>query len=487
MSNEIRRRKLRDVIRGGMAVLLAVFLCFSMVPVVTFAEPMGEEPLQSTESRGTADETPAKTPASDTKDVPKTTDEATMGEEDVAMPGKSAEDAPKNPATNQSREGELGTQSLVTTNPTAGQGTQDEGDLAPGDGTATVGAEGVTLATQATNPYSGGHASSTWTAWQLAYDRVGVTLPNWGLDKTWYQKATAAGYPVGDVPRENAIAVWDGGTGLTDGHVAFVTQVNGSQMYVQEGNYNGAWHEGWVPTSGPETPQFGNYYTGNLIGFIYLNNPPMSGKARISVGSGPFVIRSAIGSLALDVAGASKENAANVQVWQRNDSAAQQFVISGNSGGYAVKNRSSGYVLDTWGGNVATNANVVQHADNGGKNQRWIFEDAGGGFVYIRNQLGYYLDVDGGKNANGTNVQTFSFNGSNAQKWKLEKPSLAYATVSGIGNQTYDGRAKTPGVTVTLAGVTLKAGTDYTVSYANNVNPGTATATVTGKGSYAGS
>ena len=92
MSNEIRRRKLRDAIRGGVAALLSVLLCFSMVPVVTFAEPMGEEPLQSTESRGTADETPAKTPASDTKDVPKTTDEATMGEENVATPGKSAED-----------------------------------------------------------------------------------------------------------------------------------------------------------------------------------------------------------------------------------------------------------------------------------------------------------------------------------------------------------------------------------------------------------
>ena len=51
---------------------------------------------------------------------------------------------------------------------------------------------------------------------------------------------------------------------------------------------------------------------------------------------------------------------------------------------------------------------------------------------------------------------------------------------------TYDGTAKKPGVTVTLAGQRLAEGTDYTVSYANNVNAGTATVTVTGKGSYTG-
>jgi uncharacterized repeat protein (TIGR02543 family) len=50
----------------------------------------------------------------------------------------------------------------------------------------------------------------------------------------------------------------------------------------------------------------------------------------------------------------------------------------------------------------------------------------------------------------------------------------------------YDGRAKAPGVTVTLNGSTLAKDTDYTVAYSDNVNAGTATATVTGQGGYAG-
>ncbi len=51
----------------------------------------------------------------------------------------------------------------------------------------------------------------------------------------------------------------------------------------------------------------------------------------------------------------------------------------------------------------------------------------------------------------------------------------------------YDGSAKRPAVTVTYGGKTLTSGTDYTAAYSSNVNAGTATVTVTGKGSYTGS
>ena len=51
----------------------------------------------------------------------------------------------------------------------------------------------------------------------------------------------------------------------------------------------------------------------------------------------------------------------------------------------------------------------------------------------------------------------------------------------------HDGKAKEPAVTsVVLDGKTLAEGTDYDVSYAGNVEAGTATVTVTGKGNYAG-
>lgn len=52
---------------------------------------------------------------------------------------------------------------------------------------------------------------------------------------------------------------------------------------------------------------------------------------------------------------------------------------------------------------------------------------------------------------------------------------------------TYTGYAITPDVVVTMNDRVLNRGTDYTVSYANNTNVGTASMTVTGLGSYSGS
>ena len=67
------------------------------------------------------------------------------------------------------------------------------------------------------------------------------------------------------------------------------------------------------------------------------------------------------------------------------------------------------------------------------------------------------------------------------------KVSLAKAKVTTAKTRyTYTGKALAPAVTVKLGGKTLKKGTDYTVSYAANKNPGTAQIVVKGKGAYNG-
>lgn len=65
--------------------------------------------------------------------------------------------------------------------------------------------------------------------------------------------------------------------------------------------------------------------------------------------------------------------------------------------------------------------------------------------------------------------------------------SLAQSyTVSDIPDQTYTGSAIEPEITVTDGEKTLTLGTDYTVSYSDNIHAGTAKATITGKGNYSG-
>ena len=58
--------------------------------------------------------------------------------------------------------------------------------------------------------------------------------------------------------------------------------------------------------------------------------------------------------------------------------------------------------------------------------------------------------------------------------------------VAKIPDKTWTGRAITPSVSITYLGRRLKRGTDYTLSYFDNVRVGTARVRITGKGRYKG-
>ena len=73
---------------------------------------------------------------------------------------------------------------------------------------------------------------------------------------------------------------------------------------------------------------------------------------------------------------------------------------------------------------------------------------------------------------------------------KVAATNISGATVTGIAARTYTGKAQTqsPAVKVKAGGQmrTLANGKDFTLTYKNNVNAGTATVTITGKGNYTG-
>ena len=79
-----------------------------------------------------------------------------------------------------------------------------------------------------------------------------------------------------------------------------------------------------------------------------------------------------------------------------------------------------------------------------------------------------------------------NYRGSVTRTFKINPLSIASASVTGLKSVTYTGRAISQTAVVKVGSGTLKAGTDYTVSYANNINAGTATVTITGRGSYSG-
>ena len=78
----------------------------------------------------------------------------------------------------------------------------------------------------------------------------------------------------------------------------------------------------------------------------------------------------------------------------------------------------------------------------------------------------------------GTVEKTFTIKG-------IDISGQGFAVTLSESEYTYDGKAKEPAVTVTKGTEKLR-GTDFTVKYENNVNPGTAKAIVTGAGIYTG-
>lgn len=79
------------------------------------------------------------------------------------------------------------------------------------------------------------------------------------------------------------------------------------------------------------------------------------------------------------------------------------------------------------------------------------------------------------------------FTGSTEKTFTINSAEISGCTFAPIADVTYNTNAHTPEVTVAISGRTLEADKDYTVSYASNVNAGTATVTVTGKGNFTGS
>ncbi|MBR3720887.1 MAG: hypothetical protein IKN09_04030, partial [Clostridia bacterium] len=79
-----------------------------------------------------------------------------------------------------------------------------------------------------------------------------------------------------------------------------------------------------------------------------------------------------------------------------------------------------------------------------------------------------------------------NYTGTRNVTFKIDQLNVSKLTIGTIANQTYTGKEIKPVVSVKNGNTVLKLNTDYTVSYKNNINAGTATATIKGKGNYTG-
>ena len=165
-------------------------------------------------------------------------------------------------------------------------------------------------------------------------------------------------------------------------------------------------------------------------------------------GNGYYSIRLASdNNMALDVAGASAKEGANIQVYKFNGSDAQLFSlekVDANrilpNGYYAMKSYADAKIAIEIANNSKNNGANVQLGTYSDRNkQKFYISYAGSGLYYIKNVRSLLnLDVAGASKTNGTNVWQYTRNTTNAQKWKPVGSTGVFYLKSALGNVAMD-------------------------------------------------
>lgn len=137
---------------------------------------------------------------------------------------------------------------------------------------------------------------------------------------------------------------------------------------------------------------------------------------------GIYTIQSAINpNYVLDVANGSTQNGGNIQLYQNNDTSAQQFKITHDSKGYVMfTNVKSGKVLDLNWGLAKNNSNIQQWDSNGSVAQKWIVKKNANSYTIVSGaDTNYVLDLEYGLTANCQNIYLYKNNNTTAQQWYI--------------------------------------------------------------------
>ena len=110
--------------------------------------------------------------------------------------------------------------------------------------------------------------------------------------------------------------------------------------------------------------------------------------------------------------------------------------------------------------------------------------------IALQQNIDYYVNYKNNRSIGTATVTVTgrgSYAGTKTATFRILGKDMANATVSSIGSQRYTGAEVCPGVTVKIGSYTLQKNVDYTLTYYNNIKPGTASITINSIGTYSGS
>ncbi len=147
------------------------------------------------------------------------------------------------------------------------------------------------------------------------------------------------------------------------------------------------------------------------------------------VSDGEYVVSSQVeATQVFDIAGASTENGARLEVYRSNMAQNQRFRFErdGDTGFYKVTCVGSGKVLDDDNRSVSNGAAVIQYDSTDALNQRWIVQREGSG-LSIRSAIdpSYCIDLTGGGASDCTKAEVYRYGGGENQRFSLISTKIA--------------------------------------------------------------
>ena len=170
----------------------------------------------------------------------------------------------------------------------------------------------------------------------------------------------------------------------------------------------------------------------------------------IDKGDGYYCLLPGVGdekSFALHVAGNSTDEGANIEIYQYDGDISQQFLITMNSdGSYIIKTRitNNQQALKIESASKESGGNVQQWNINGTANQNWIFEPITGDsmktdVIYEFENLnsGAILEIASAKMEDDANVQQWTTGHQKHQQWKLKSAGNNYYYIHSVNNENF--------------------------------------------------
>ena len=140
---------------------------------------------------------------------------------------------------------------------------------------------------------------------------------------------------------------------------------------------------------------------------------------------GYYTIRNLQSGKSIDVEAAGDKNGTNIQAWSINDTCAQKWKILRIKNEYTFISTCSNKVMDLAAANTEKGSNIQLYEANNTGAQKWklsLVEKVKNGEYIITSKLSdkKVVDVAGNNRMNGTNIQLYDYNGTSAQVWNIE-------------------------------------------------------------------